>query len=75
MILLIRTIGDFRANYKAIICSKKLSDCRKNALLRNLLTEIDHIFFGTCDKEQSIIEQQDEAKNLYQDIKTDLIAC
>jgi hypothetical protein len=70
---LIRTVGDFQANYKAIILSEKLSECRKNTLLRNLLNDIENIFFGTCNKEQSIIEQQKEAKSLYKQIKKNLI--
>ena len=70
---MIRTVGDFQANYKAIILSEKLSECRKNTLLRNLLNDIKNIFFGTCNKEQSIIEQQKEAKSLYKQIKKNLI--
>ncbi|EAE9690563.1 hypothetical protein B0U03_15825 [Listeria monocytogenes] len=70
---MIRTVGDFQANYKAIILSEKLSECRKNTLLRNLLNDIENIFFGTCNKEQSIIEQQKEAKSLYKQIKKNLI--
>ena len=66
---MIRTVGDFQANYKAIILSEKLSECRKNTLLRNLLNDIENIFFGTCKKEKSIIEQQKEAKSLYKQIK------
>ena len=70
---MIRTVGDFQANYKAIILSEKLSECRKNTLIRNLLNDIENIFFGTCNKEQSIIEQQKEAKSLYKQIKKNLI--
>ena len=70
---MIRTVGDFQANYKAIILSEKLSECRKNTLLRNLLNDIENIFFGTYNKEQSIIEQQKEAKSLYKQIKKNLI--
>ncbi|EDP67120.1 hypothetical protein CAT7_11870 [Carnobacterium sp. AT7] len=70
---MIRTVGDFQANYKAIILSEKLSECRKNTLLRNLLNDIENIFFGTCNKEHSIIEQQKEAKSLYKQIKKNLI--
>ena len=70
---LIRTVGDFQANYKAIILSEKLSECRKNTLLRNLLNDIENNFFGTCNKEQSIIEQKKEAKSLYKQIKKNLI--
>ncbi len=70
---MIRTVGDFQANYKAIILSEKLSECRKNTLLRNLLNDIENIFFGTCNKEQSLIEQQKEAKSLYKQIKKNLI--
>ena len=72
---MIRTVGDFQANYKAIILSEKLSECRKNTLLRNLLNDIENIFFGTCNKEQSIIKQQEEAKQLYNDISMNFLAC
>ena len=72
---MIRTVGDFQANYKAIILSEKLRECRKNTLLRNLLNDIENIFFGTYNKEQSIIEQQEEAKQLYNDISMIFLAC
>ena len=72
---MIRTVGDFQANYKAIILWEKLSECRKNTLLRNLLNDIENIFFGTYNKEQSIIEQQKEAKQLYNDISMNFLAC
>ena len=72
---MIRTVGDFQANYIAIILSEKLSECRKNTLLRNLLNDIENIFFGTYNKEQSIIEQQEEAKQLYNDISMNFLAC
>ncbi|AGY83045.1 hypothetical protein [Carnobacterium inhibens] len=72
---MIGILENYQANYKAIIHSEKLSNCRKNALLRNLLSEIDYIFFGACDKEQSIIDQQEEAKNLHTYIQKNLIIC
>lgn len=67
-----RTIEDFRSNYNSIICSKKLSPNKKNTLLENLLNEIDCIYFDTYKKERSILEQQEEAKELYEDIKATL---
>ncbi|MEG0577816.1 MAG: hypothetical protein WBA84_11000 [Carnobacterium sp.] len=67
-----RTIEDFRSNYNSIIFSKKLSPNKKNTLLENLLNEIDCIYFDTYKKERSILEQQEEAKELYEDIKATL---
>lgn len=75
MIILIGTLGDSQANYKAIIKSEKLSNCRKNDLLRNVLTDIELVFFGTYDKEQDLIQQQEEAKQLYNDISMNFLAC
>ncbi len=75
MIIMIGTLGDSQANYKAIIQSEKLSNCRKNDLLRNVLTDIEIVFFGTHDKEQDLIQQQEEAKQLYNDISMNFLAC
>ena len=55
MIILIGTLRDFHANYKAIIHSEKLSNCKKNDLLRNVLADIEIVFFGTHDQEQNLI--------------------
>ncbi|AEB28852.1 hypothetical protein CAR_c01010 [Carnobacterium sp. 17-4] len=67
------TIEDFRSNYNSIILSEKLSPNKKNILLENLLNEIDYIYFDTYEKERSILEQQEEAKELYKNIKATLI--
>lgn len=67
------TIEDFRSNYNSIILSEKLSPNKKNTLLENLLNEIDYIYFDTYEKERSILEQQEEAKELYKNIKATLI--
>ncbi|MGB3160629.1 MAG: hypothetical protein WBA84_05215 [Carnobacterium sp.] len=75
MIILIGTLGDSQANYKAIIQSEKLSNCRKNDLLRNVLTDIEFVFFGTLDKDQVLIQQQEEAKQLYNDIRMNFLVC
>lgn len=75
MIILIGTLGDSQANYKAIIQSEKLSNCRKNDLLRNVLTDIEFVFFGTLDKNQVLIQQQEEAKQLYNDIRMNFLVC
>ncbi len=72
---LIELIEEFKANYKAIIHSDKLSDRKKNTMLKNLLIDIESIFFKSCSKEQPSIEKQQEAaKQLYQDIKMDLLS-
>lgn len=68
-----QTIEDFRSNYNSIILSEKLSPNKKNTLLENLLNEINYIYFDTHEKEQSILEQQEEAKELYKNIKATLI--
>lgn len=72
---MIGTLGDSQANYKAIIQSEKLSNCRKNDLLRNVLTDIEFVFFGTLDKNQVLIQQQEEAKQLYNDIRMNFLVC
>lgn len=72
---MIGTLGDSQANYKAIIQSEKLSNCRKNDLLRNVLTDIEFVFFGTLDKDQVLIQQQEEAKQLYNDIRMNFLVC
>lgn len=75
MIILIGTLGDSQANYKAIIHSEKLSNCRKNDLLRNVLIDIELVFFGNLDKDQILIQQQEEAKQLYNDIRMNFLVC
>ena len=75
MIILIGTLGDSQANYKAIIHSEKLSNCRKNDLLRNVIIDIELVFFGNLDKDQILIQQQEEAKQLYNDIRMNFLVC
>lgn len=72
---MIGTLGDSQANYKAIIHSEKLSNCRKNDLLRNVLTDIELVFFGTLDKDHVLIQQQEDAKQLYNDIRMNFLVC
>lgn len=66
---MIGTIGDFQANYKAIIHSENLGASKKMTLLRNLLNDIELVFFGTYGGEPEISEYQEEAKQLCNDIR------
>ena len=68
-------VKKFNANYNAISQSENLSDTRKSLLLRNLLNDIDSVFFSLADSTDPIITlQQPAAKQLYENITANL-AC
>lgn len=66
---MIGTIGDFKANYKAIIHSENLAASKKMILLRNLLNDVELVFFGSYESDPYISEYQEEAKQLCNDIR------
>ncbi|MBM6614806.1 hypothetical protein JTF06_07870 [Desemzia sp. RIT804] len=62
-------VEELQANYEAIIRSEKLSTARKNHLLSNILTDVEHIFWEMEDDEYSLFENQQKAGNLLENIK------
>lgn len=66
-------LENFHANHRAIIQSTKLSSSKKNTLLKNLLTDVELVFFEIDDKDKFIIEYQEDAKLLCKDIEKNLI--
>lgn len=68
-------ISDFQANYKAIIHSEKLGTSKKMMLLKNLLNDIELVFFGACETEEELVEYQEEAKQLCNDIRYRFTSC
>lgn len=66
---MLQLLNNFESNYLAINHSQKLCDHKKRILLKNMLTDIELVFFEESNRDEIASEQIEEAKKLHKKIQ------